>query len=128
MLEGKDIRPLFLLSVHNKSSPRLRLLRPQTFDDKLLEEAARDYCTRRIIVGSKDITLPAIFFWFHADLFSFTAVAGSATHPILSLPWLSQAQIKGITKLLQSGPLRFNYKYDWTPHPKPMIGAPEQHD
>lgn len=115
-MDVRDPRALFLFCIHNKTSPRLRILQPQTVD-QTLEEAARDYCYRRIIVGSKYITLPAIFFWWKDDLFQ----KESKIHPFLGLPWLTVSQIKGILKLLQNGPLRFNYKYDWTPHPKPII-------
>ncbi len=115
--DGKDPKPLFLLCLHNKSSPRLHLVQPQNISE-LLEEAARDYCTRRIIVGSKDVTLPSTFFWYKDELFS---PSRTTPHPIMTLPWLSPSQEVALAKLVQNGPLKLTYKYDWVPHPKPMI-------
>lgn len=73
-----DPRVHFLLATHTKTSPRLRILSPNTLE-VYMEAASRDYCERSIKFGSRHVILPMLFFWFQNDFLSFQPNMAEAT-------------------------------------------------
>lgn len=87
MLDTTDPRIHFLLCMHNKTSPKIRILSPQTLEVymegnifSLLflrhpSAASFDYCEREIKVGGRQVILPMLFYWYQSDFLG----AGAAT-------------------------------------------------
>lgn len=145
MLETTDPRVHFLLCRHNKSSPKIRILSPQTLE-VYMEAASFDYCEREIKVGGRQVILPMLFYWYQSDFLG-AGVAddqtdnddpmsgeeetddseegsekkGKKEDPLFTIRWLTHRQASRIAKMVSEGNYQISYVWDWTPNPSPPM-------
>eukprot|EP01127_Copromyxa_protea_P010583 TRINITY_DN2581_c0_g1_i1.p1 TRINITY_DN2581_c0_g1~~TRINITY_DN2581_c0_g1_i1.p1 ORF type:complete len:1695 (-),score=294.12 TRINITY_DN2581_c0_g1_i1:195-4715(-) len=133
MLDNTDPRIHFLLCSHNKSSPKIRILSPQTLE-VYMEAASFDYCEREIKVFGKQVILPMIFYWYQSDFLGMgeqdedeDSLSGSSEeekpkkNPLAIIRWLTQRQAGKIAKMVSEGSYKVSYEWDWTPNPSPPM-------
>jgi len=107
----------FVLSLHNKSSPGIRLMRSENVDS-YLTNATIEYLEQFLSVSAakKEVVLPKLFKWYRAEFGT----------PIQALQWISPflygSRKKDLNFLLDEhrSQIKIIFKYDWTPSPRPF--------
>eukprot|EP01119_Soliformovum_irregulare_P020009 TRINITY_DN6431_c0_g1_i3.p1 TRINITY_DN6431_c0_g1~~TRINITY_DN6431_c0_g1_i3.p1 ORF type:complete len:117 (+),score=35.26 TRINITY_DN6431_c0_g1_i3:125-475(+) len=111
-----DPRIHFVLSWHNKSSPSLRLIKPDNLDH-YLDVATKEYVEQFVTVSlsKKQVVLSKLFKWFSEDF-------GSTTEMLnWILSHLTGAKKKELSHLLEDkSSFKVVFQCNWTPSPLPF--------
>eukprot|EP00027_Filamoeba_sp_ATCC50430_P011654 CAMPEP_0168546048 /NCGR_PEP_ID=MMETSP0413-20121227/3292_1 /TAXON_ID=136452 /ORGANISM="Filamoeba nolandi, Strain NC-AS-23-1" /LENGTH=848 /DNA_ID=CAMNT_0008576203 /DNA_START=103 /DNA_END=2649 /DNA_ORIENTATION=- len=114
-----DPRIHFAISFHNRSSPPIRLFKPEKLE-AYLNVATAEFLQEFVVISEKarEVTLPKVFKWYRNDFGGSDMLEWILMH----LNGTQKKELNNLmTDLLDSNkPFKVIYKYDWAPFPRPF--------
>jgi len=119
LIPRTDPRIHFLLCLHNRSSPHIRIVLPHNLNDHL-RDAAMDYCANQVIIDSNNrcVVMSMLFDWYEEDFHPPEEESKEGAFLSYIQAWLSDEQKREIAQLVEECPkYEITYEYDWSPNP-----------